>query len=358
MKRVSLKDVIMRVKEYVDKENTKLEYYIGGEHFEYGEVTIRNRAKIAGSTIGPAFHMRFRADDVLLMSRNPHLRKAGRVDFDGICSDVSYVCRTKDSTVLLQSLIPFIFQSDAFWKYAEEHKHGSTNFFLNWKDFEGFEFNLPEIEEQKKIADILWAFNCTKQSYEDFIEHTDALVKSQFIEMFGGGKCPQKKIRELFVLQMGKTPERKNLAYWDSDDYRWISIADLGNYDKYTGATNEHISQFAVDHSGIKIVPKDTVIMSFKLTIGRTAITSEDIYTNEAIMAFIPKEDEILQEFLLYALRYKDWSKGLQNAVKGVTLNKDLIGDARIIVPEKQAQLAFLSFMQQIDKSKFFAKIA
>ena len=115
-------------------------------------------------------------------------------------------------------------------------------------------------------------------------------------------------LADAYVLQMGKTPPRKQLRYWNSPDHRWISIADLSSYNKYTGDTKEYITQAAVDETGIKIVPKDTVIMSFKLTIGKTAITSEDIYTNEAIMAFLPKQDKIHNEFLRYFLSIKDWS--------------------------------------------------
>lgn len=80
MPKVYLKDVVTRIKDKVDKDNTELEFYIGGEHFDNGEIQITKRGVIAGSTIGPAFHMRFVPGDVLLMSRNPHLRKAGVVD--------------------------------------------------------------------------------------------------------------------------------------------------------------------------------------------------------------------------------------------------------------------------------------
>ncbi len=185
MAKVLLKDVVQRIKDKVDKDNTELEYYIGGEHFDYGEICITKRGVIAGSTIGPAFHMQFKPGDVLLMSRNPHLRKAGVVDFEGICSDVSYVCRTKDENVLLQRYLPFIFQTDDFWDFAEQNKHGSTNFFLNWSDFEKYEFELPEIEEQKRLTELLWSAQDTKTAYQELLRQTDELVKSQFIEMFG-----------------------------------------------------------------------------------------------------------------------------------------------------------------------------
>ena len=185
MPKVKLGNVVKRIKDKIDKDNTELQYYIGGEHFDNGEVMIKKRGLIAGSTIGPAFHMHFCPGDVLLMSRNPHLRKAGVVNFEGICSDVSYVCRTKDENVLLQSFLPFIFQSDSFWTFAEENKKGSTNFFLNWSDFEKYEFELPDIDTQKKLTELLWAINDTKESYHELYKRTDELVKSQFIEMFG-----------------------------------------------------------------------------------------------------------------------------------------------------------------------------
>ena len=170
--------------------------------------------------------------------------------------------------------------------------------------------------------------------------------------MFGDETNDGEVISNLFSLQMGKTPERKELKYWNSNDYRWISIADLGAYGKYTGDTKEYISQEAVDKSGIKLVPENTVIMSFKLTIGRTAITSEDIYTNEAIMAFLPKKDVFNLDYLRYALGYKDWTAGMQIAVKGATLNKDIIGRATLSVPPIALQQKFASFVEQSDKSK------
>ena len=180
-----LKDIIHRVKDNVDAQNTELEFYIGGEHFDNCEVLITKKGVIKGSTIGPAFHMKFKPGQVLLMSRNPHLRKAGMVDFEGICSDVSYVCETNDEQKFKQRLIPFLFQSDVFWKTAEANKKGSTNFFLNWSDFEKFEFNVPEPEKQDKLADLLWAAEETRQAYKKLIKQTDDLVKAKFEEMFG-----------------------------------------------------------------------------------------------------------------------------------------------------------------------------
>ena len=185
MSKVKLKDVVMRVQDKTNKDTTDLEFYVGGEHIESGEICVAKKGVIKGSTIGPAFKMAFKSGDVLLMSRNPHLKKASVVDFDGICSDVSYVCRSRDESVLLQSYLPFVLQSDDFWRFAEENKKGGLPFFLNWSDFERYEFELPTIEKQKELSDILWAMENTKKAYRELLKKTDELVKSQFIEMFG-----------------------------------------------------------------------------------------------------------------------------------------------------------------------------
>lgn len=185
MSKVRLGDVVYRYKEFVDKDNTDLLYYIGGEHFDNATLTINRKGIIKGSTIGPAFNTKFYPGDVLLMSRNPHLRKAAIVDFEGICSDVSYVIRTRDEKKLLQSFIPLLFQSDIFWRFAEKNKKGSTNFFLNWSDFERFEFELPTIEEQRKLSNVLWSINNTKESYKKMIQNSEQLIKAKFIKMFG-----------------------------------------------------------------------------------------------------------------------------------------------------------------------------
>ena len=88
------------------------------------------------------------------------------------------------------------------------------------------------------------------------------------------------KLGDLFTLQMGKTPSRTNSDYWDNGNNPWVSIADLSSYNKYVGETKETISDLAVLESGIKEVPGKTVIMSFKLSIGKVAITKAPVYTN------------------------------------------------------------------------------
>ena len=180
MAHIKLKDVINRVQTKVDKDNTSLIYYVGGEHIESENVCITKRGLIEGSTIGPMFYYGFKAGDFLLVSRNPHLKKAGVVGFEGICSEKTFVLATANSEVLLPEYLPFILQNDTFWEYAYQHRHGSTNTFINWSTLANYEFELPNIEIQRKLAEILWAINDTMESYKRLILATDELVKSKF----------------------------------------------------------------------------------------------------------------------------------------------------------------------------------
>lgn len=137
---------------------------------------------------------------------------------------------------------------------------------------------------------------------------------------------------------MGKTPARANLDYWNGTN-KWVSISDLSGYDKYVADTNECISDLGVSESGIKVVPKNTVIMSFKLSIGKTAITTEDVYTNEAIMAFIDKGVcKINTDYLYYLFSGTDWNKGTNKAVLGLTLNKATLSKKEIDIPDLHTQ--------------------
>ena len=146
------------------------------------------------------------------------------------------------------------------------------------------------------------------------------------------------RLDKLFELQMGKTPARANMEYWNGNN-KWVSISDLSSYDKYVTDTKEYISDLGVSESGIKTVPRNTVVMSFKLSIGKTAITTEDVYTNEAIMAFIDKGVcGINVDYLYYLFSGMDWNKGTNKAVLGLTLNKEKKKKKEIDIPDLHAQ--------------------
>ena len=158
------------------------------------------------------------------------------------------------------------------------------------------------------------------------------------------------KLSDAFDLQMGKTPPRNDRECW-GDGHKWISISDIGNAGKYIDTTKEEITDIGVSKSGIKVVPKGTVIMSFKLSIGKTAITAEDMYTNEAIMAFINKEKyEIDTDYLYHMCKGIDWFEGTNKAVLGLTLNKATMSEKEIEIPSMEVQSHVVLVLDKMDE--------
>ncbi len=102
-------------------------------------------------------------------------------------------------------------------------------------------------------------------------------------------KWKQSTLGELFDLQMGKTPSRKDLSLWEGGNIPWVSISDMKD-SRYISETKELLPSGTVAECRIPIIPIGTVIMSFKLTIGKTCIVSKPLTTNEAIMTFYPKK--------------------------------------------------------------------
>lgn len=365
MPKAILKNVVERIKDKVDKDNTDLEYYIGGEHFDNGEIQISRKGIIAGSTIGPAFHTRFMPGDVLLMSRNPHLRKASVVDFEGICSDVSYVCRTKDESVLMQKYLPFIFQTDHFWKFAEENKKGSTNFFLNWSDFEKYEFNLPSIEKQKKLVDLLWSFQETKSAYKVMLEKTDEMVKSQFIEMFGDPIDNPMGWDTVPLLELGKCKNGMNFRSKDSGyAIHCLGVADFKDNDVLTDSNElPMISLNEAPSEEYLLADGDIVFVRSngnKALVGRTVMVfpGETPTTYSGFCIRFRKDDSRIETGYLLRILKTD-SVRQKMAGRGANiqnLNQQILSQLNILLPPIDLQEKYLEFVQQSDKSKFELK--
>ena len=159
------------------------------------------------------------------------------------------------------------------------------------------------------------------------------------------------KLSDIFDLQMGKTPSRDNNMYWKDGNLPWVSIADLSKSQIYIENSKDMITNLAAKDTLMKCIPQDTVIMSFKLSLGKTAITRTPLYTNEAIMAFIDKKVIQIEPIYIYFLfRNIKWGQYTNNAVKGKTLNKKFFSDFQIYIPEYTQQTKIASILIRINK--------
>lgn len=150
-----------------------------------------------------------------------------------------------------------------------------------------------------------------------------------------------KKLKELYPIVMGKTPPRAISKFWDPNKEThnlWVSIADLSkNEGKEIIETKEYISNEAIGN--ITKVKKGSLLVSFKLTLGKMAFAGEDLYTNEAIMS-LGKHDDIDLRFLYYYFSSLDWGKLAtgNEKVKGKTLNKKSLGEIPVAMLSKAEQ--------------------
>ena len=157
-------------------------------------------------------------------------------------------------------------------------------------------------------------------------------------------------LEELFDLQMGKTPSRNKPEYWNTEDNKWIAIGDLSKCGKYISDTKEYLSNQAVKDSGISLIPQNTIIMSFKLSIGKAAITKEAMYSNEAIMSFRDKGIvELIPDYIYYLFKAKDWDEGTNKAVMGKTLNKATLSKVKISVTDITQQKEIVEILDKVN---------
>ena len=145
---------------------------------------------------------------------------------------------------------------------------------------------------------------------------------------------------------LGATPNTKEDAYWGGE-HPWAKISDMR--DRHITVTERTITDKGVESSSVKLLPKGTVLVSFKLTIGKVAIAGCNIYTNEAIAGLVPKDDRILPEYLYHLIPSIDLRNHMQPAARGKTLNKKILEGIRIPVPSKKEQRAFIRKMNKLE---------
>ena len=349
MTRYILKDVIFRANTKVDKDTTDLAYYVGGEYFTPGDVVVEQRGLIEGSTIGPMFYYGFRKGQFLLVSRNPHLKKAGVVDFDGICSEKTFVLESANPSILSPRYLPFVLQNDHFWEYAVANRHGSTNFFINWATLSSYEFELPCIEEQERIADILWALVKVKKSYELLLKTTDELVKTQFVEMIE--KSDQTNTLGCFIKRC--TPQRCG-----NRDLPVLSVTK----EKAIVLQDERFDSTVVsrDKSNYIVVPKGFIVQGIHIDEGNFGLQNvvEEGIVSPAYKLWQITNHGVIPELLEFYLRSQQaieyYSRNFQGSTvkrRQVIRTEDLLSMPTNI-PSMPIQKAFWDLKLQSDKSK------
>lgn len=291
-------DVVRNVKETVDPEESGLERYIAGEHMDTDDLHIRRWGIIGDGYLGPAFHRKFSAGQVLYGSRRTYLRKVAIPGFDGVTSNTTFVLEPADDR-LLPELLPFVMSTEPFHDHSIKQSKGSVNPYINWKDLAWYEFALPPLEEQRRIAEVLWMADSVSESIQSAIAaHETARLTTlrQFFETRDWEKVPLGTAGQWVS---GGTPARSKKEYWNGS-IPWVSPKDM-KIDVIT-STIESVSE-AGARSGTRIVPTDSIFVVVRgMILAHTfpvAIAGCPVAFNQDIRALIPSQ-EYRPWFLFY----------------------------------------------------------
>ena len=305
------------------------------------------------------FSKRFVKGQVLFGRRRAYQRKAAIAEFDGICSgDITVIEAIEGKMV--PELLPFIIQTPVFFDYANRGSAGSLSPRVKWEHLADYEFELPPLEEQKILADKLWAAYRLKEAYKKLLDATDEMVKSQFIEMFGTVEnnthnFPIMTIGEFANCFAGATPSTSHPEYWENGRIRWMSSGEV--HKGHVEDTDSRITELGYKSASTRMVPIHSIVIAIAgqgKTRGTVAITEVDLCTNQSLCAIVPDE-RVNYSYLYHNLqgRYLEL-RGLSGDVNGRGgLNLKIIQKIPVILPPIEKQQQFASIAQQADKSKF-----
>lgn len=330
---------------------------VGLEHLVPEEVTLTAWDEGSDNT----FTKMFRKGNVLFGRRRAYLKKAAVAPFDGICSgDITVIEAIPDR--ILPMLLPFIIQNDELFDFAVGKSAGSLSPRVKWEHLKNYEFELPDMDKQRELAELLWAMDATKKSYQKLIAATDELVKSQFIDMFGAPLSnekgwPLKRIGELFsLISRGKQP-----SYVDRSSVRVVNQACI-----YWDRFNFENVKYHDSQSGKKTLPvkKDCILINSTGTgtLGRCNVfpelTDGYVYVVDSHVTVLAESHDVNAHFFKCFLQRDDVQKKIYaECVNGSTnqieLSKEKLSEVLLIVPPTELQEQFAAFVRQSDKSKF-----
>lgn len=228
---------------------------------------------------------------------------------------------------------------------------------INKKTFSNFSIYIPKFKEQQKIGDFFSKLDQQIELEEKKLELLKQQKKGYMQQIFlqklrfkdeNEDDYPEwktNKIEDIATVTKGFTPSTKNNNYWNEENKNWLSIAGMD--EKYLYYGNKGITDLASQKHNK--VDENTLIMSFKLTLGKLGIVKEPIYTNEAICHFNWKNENVNTEYVYYYLNYINIDSFGSQAVKGITLNNDSINSIVIKLPSLSEQYKISELFKKYD---------
>lgn len=223
---------------------------------------------------------------------------------------------------------------------------GSAQPKFNKTNFRSMYIPVPPLDDQRRIASILSSLDrkieLNNKINADLEEMAQAIFKNWFVdfEPFKDGKFVDSELGmipegwkvgradDFYQINIGKTPPRKEQKWFSTNpaDKIWVSIANMGNSGIFISDSSEYLTKEAVDRHNIIMVPRNTILLSFKLTVGRVAIADKELTTNEAIARFILSDDKYMEYLYLYLKKYDYNSLGSTSSIATAVNSKTIKG--------------------------------
>lgn len=329
---------------------------VGLEHLDPGEIELVRWDEDAETTFTKAFSK----GQVLFGRRRAYLRKAAVAPFDGVCSGDITVIAAKSN--LSPRLLPFIIQNDALFEHAVTNSAGSLSPRVKWQSLSQFEFELPSIDKQEELADILWAAQETRSHYRQLLTTCDDVVKSQFVEMFGdpcdpdSSKFPGLLLKDICDLRIGPFGSALHKGDYITGGHPLVNpshiISGCIEVDSSLTVGEEKYASMEPYH-----LRKGDVVLGRRGEIGRCAVVDvEGLLCGTGSMILRPHTNMCLSDYLQRVVSFPSFSTSLERQAVGVTmknLNAKIVGNAMVVLPPLALQREFADFAVSVDKSKF-----
>jgi type I restriction enzyme S subunit len=360
---VALGEVVEIITQYWDRDTAVPERLVAGEHIDEGDLRVRRWGMTDDDLVPPTFNRWFQSGDVLLHSRN--IKKIARPDFRGITGEKLFILRSKSESVLLQELLPFILQSVTFQTYAESRWAGSTNKFLNKGPLEEFEFALPPIEEQDRLARALRSLDEGCEALRALSGRSRDLLASAATALL-----QQRNLLDLSAASPPPAPGWRNVSFSEVCDHitygftnpmptadagPWLVTAKdvVDGHIDYTTArhtTRDAFENALTEKSRVRI---GDVLLTKDGTLGRVAVVDcEDVCINQSVAVLRPIA-ELRGAFLARIVRAPQMQARLMkdssgSAVKHLYITK--IAKTRFFLPPKDAQQRISVLLDSVEE--------
>ena len=220
------------------------------------------------------------------------------------------------------------------------------------KDFSKLNIPIPTIETQKEIVEQLVDLSEQISGLKNRKEGIDRQMKYYFKSNLKNGNIHVKKLKDIIDINIGSTPSTKNNEYWNNGDHIWITVRELKNNMIPVINSKKKLTQKAIDECKPKLAKKGTVLMSFKLSIGKLGVAGCDVYTNEAIL-HINTNDTELNKYLYYHIFSIPVNNNASGCIGGGSLNKTKLSIIEIILQkDKTKQKEIVQYMDELEDEK------